>query len=114
MMATLLSAVDMRPALDENGYEIEIKDEFTGKNVAYDFVQAYDFRTIIFLHLASVSTGARCHSHICLSLVYRTESHSFRRAPKLLGTILVPNVARRFESDKIVRIIAAQLERMVC
>lgn len=33
MMATLLSAVHMRPALDKNGAEIEIPENYTGKNV---------------------------------------------------------------------------------
>lgn len=38
MMATLLSTVDMRPALDDKGSEIEIHEEFAGKNVSYDFL----------------------------------------------------------------------------
>lgn len=39
MMATLLSTVAMRPALDDNGVDIEIREEFTGKNVSYVSLQ---------------------------------------------------------------------------
>lgn len=37
-MATMLSTMHMRHALDENGAEIEVREEFTGLFLTYDII----------------------------------------------------------------------------
>lgn len=44
-MATLLSTVNMRPALDENGSEVEIDQEFKGESSTYVFLLVRRFRS---------------------------------------------------------------------
>lgn len=52
MMATLISTVRMGPALDDNGSEIPVHENFTGQNLTYDFPQAYRLQKRFILTLS--------------------------------------------------------------